>query len=288
MLTIKNDHKWSACPLCLSKDIEYLGKIDYRKPVMFSTHLIELQEVSSICQCGSCKSWFTQNILHENDALELYKNGESNTKWLRQTGFVEEKPRNIVHRLKQYFIEGKRVLDVGCNIGSLLDFAGSKGCYTFGVEPSITSQAILCDKGHRSFSSIDEVRGQFDVITAFDLVEHLHDLLGSIIKFKQLLVEGGVLILLTGDVDSLSARLTKNDWWYLKAPEHIVFPSRQFFRELDDFELLSIDGTYASVGYMKSIFWVLAQYFRKKILLGNYQGLPALGPDHMLVVLRKI
>ena len=102
------------------------------------------------------------------------------------------------------------------------------------------------------------------------------------------MVDGGVLILLTGDVNSLSARLSKNNWWYLKAPEHIVFPSRQFFQELDNFQLISIDETYASVGHKKNILWRIAVFAIKKVLLNNYQGLPALNPDHMLVTLGKI
>lgn len=287
-MLINNSFRWVDCPLCHSSDINRLGIIDYRKPVMFSTHQIDLLEVSSIYQCGLCDSWFTQNILNESEAIELYKNGESNTKWLRQTGLAEEKSKNIISRLEQYFLNGKRVLDVGCNIGTLLDFAGSKGCSTYGVEPSITSQGILRGKGHHVFSSIDEVSGQFDVVTAFDLVEHLHDLPRFIQKTSELLAVGGALIVLTGDVDSHSARLTKNNWWYLKAPEHIVFPSTKYFRSLESFQLLSVDKTYASVGYQRPFLWVMARYVIKRWLLGNYQGLPALGPDHILVVLRKI
>ena len=288
MMIVQNNHKWPDCPLCHSRRIKNLGNIDFRKPVMFSTHQIELQEISSVSQCTTCNSWFSQNIVREKDAIMMYQKGESNTKWSRQTGFVEEKHRNIIRRLEKYFLNDKRVLDVGCNTGSLLDFASSKGCYTYGVEPSITSQRIMRDKGHYSYSSIDEVSEKVDVITAFDLVEHLHDLQGFLKKTNNLLVDGGVLILLTGDVNSLSARLSKNNWWYLKAPEHIVFPSRQFLQELDNFQLISIDETYASVGYKKHILWSIALFAIRKVLLNNYQGLPALSPDHMLVTLGKI
>ncbi|MFA5371207.1 MAG: class I SAM-dependent methyltransferase [Sideroxydans sp.] len=261
-----------------------MGTIEYRRPILFSTTPIELDEVPCLTGCNSCKSWFTQHVVPESEALDLYRSGDSNAKWPRQIPFIEEKSANIVSRLNQYFLEGSRVLDVGCNTGSLLDFARLKGCLTHGVEPSISSQSILTEKGHVVFSSTDAIEGKFDVITAFDLVEHLYDLSGFITRMHGLLTKGGVLILLTGDIASRSARLAKQNWWYLKAPEHIVFPSQSYLKNFEGYQLLTVDQTYASRGYKKPYMFSVAQLVRKTVL-GSYDGLPPLGPDHMLVVL---
>lgn len=282
-----NRYKWEKCPLCGSADIRPMGDIDYRRPILFSTTPIELDEVPALVGCNSCNSWFTQHVVSASDALDFYKRGESNAKWPRQLPFVEEKSANIISRLNQYFLEGSRALDVGCNTGSLLDYARSKGCLTYGVEPSVASQSILTEKGHEVFSSVEVISGQFDVITAFDLVEHLYDLTDFFARMHGLLAKGGVLILLTGDIASRSAQLTKHDWWYLKAPEHIVFPSQVYLKNLAGFQLRSVDRTYASKGYKKPLIFSAAQLIRKMILR-KYVGLPPLGPDHMLVVLSKV
>lgn len=285
-INIANNYRWERCPLCASNVIDFLGDIEYRKPVMFSTYLIGLQEKPSLYRCSSCHSWFTQNIVRENEAYEIYQRGNSNIKWPKQICLSKEKPRNILSRLDQYFLEGKKVLDVGCNTGSLLDYASSKGCNTSGIEPSLSSQLLIHQKGHRLVSSIDEADDEYDVVTAFDLVEHLYDLPGFIEKTRTLLAKDGVLILLTGDICSLSARLSRNNWWYLKAPEHIVFPSRYYLQNLDNFQQISVDDTYASVGYMRNLFIRIAHLIRKS-LHGRYDGLPPLMPDHMLVVLSR-
>src|SRR5690606_27806617 len=119
---------------------------------------------------------------------------------------------NIVSRLSTYFLPENKIIDIGCNTGVLLDFAKSKGCITFGVEPSQSSQEILRSKGHAYYSSLLNVTDKYDVVTAFDLVEHLHDLNNFLKNVYQILNEKGYLIILTGDVTSVSARLSNNNW----------------------------------------------------------------------------
>lgn len=255
---------------------------------MFSTSIIQLERTPELYECEVCNSWFIQNIIPEKAAFEMYCQGQSCAKWPRSVRLAEEKPRNIIRRLDQYFHEDKKVLDIGCNTGILLDYARAKGCKTAGVEPSFASRDILRTKEHTVFSSIEDVAEKYDVVTAFDLVEHLYDLPGFFNIAANLLVNDGVLILLTGDIHSLSVRLSKQDWWYLKAPEHIVFPSRSFLHNIASFELISIDETYASAGYARPLFFGVAQYIRKSLFHGRYDGLPSIGSDHMLVVLKKV
>ncbi len=282
-----NSYQWSSCPLCKSKNIENIGHINYRQPIMFSTHFISLSAEPELEICNDCDSWFTQNIVDEKTAFDLYTNGGSDTKWPRSLKFEESKSKNILKRLGGYFQDSVEVLDIGCNTGVLLDYAKSRGCKTYGVEPSRSSQKVLIEKQHKFFDSLDSVDGDYDVVVAFDLVEHIYNLEKFLEKVHGILKSNGVLIILTGDVTSLSARLSKQNWWYLKAPEHIVFPSGRYLSNLKNFHLVSIDRTYASKGYKKSVYYGFAQYIRKSLFKGGYDGLSSLGSDHMLLVLRK-
>jgi len=224
LVYIENNFRWDSCPLCSSNQIYAVGNIDYRTPVMFSTIAIELERVPELYICEICDSWFTQNIICKDSAFDMYCSGQSCDKWPRSVELVEEKSANILRRLDHSFYEGQKVLDIGCNTGVLLDYARAKGCITAGVEPSLASRNVLSSKGHAAFYSIESVTEKYNVITAFDLVEHLYDLPGFFKIAGNLLASDGVVLILTGDILCLSARLSRVHWWYLKAPEHIVFP----------------------------------------------------------------
>ena len=84
---------------------------------------------------------------------------------------------------------GKKVLDIGCNDGSLLDYFANKGAITVGVEP--TNAAL--ESKHRTLNSFFDKQtsealltefGSFDLITftnVFAHIENLGDLLDNII-----------------------------------------------------------------------------------------------------------
>jgi len=254
-------------------------------PVIFSTNEVELNLIPELWKCHNCASWFAQNIFSAEQAKGLYSTGDAGERWSREL-FELQKHRNILDTLESISGNGVKLLDVGCNTGELLDFAKDRGCFTSGVEFSSASRKALCEKGHQGYASMEDVNEQFDVITAFDLVEHLYDIPKFFSECERLLNDNGKLIILTGNISSISARLCKENWWYLKYPEHIVFPSRKFYQRFSGFHLEQWIPTYASKGYQCPVRHVISG-FVKQFFEGGYTGLPSLGPDHVLAVLRK-
>ena len=282
--TIDNDFRWESCPFCASPDLLPIGDIRVPSHISFSTHEIAPARKSELWQCADCGSWLKQNALRPQQAVELYASGDSGNRWFDEK-FEQMKCEEVIKALAARARPGMNALDIGCSTGQLLDFLSQRGCLTAGVEYSSACAPIIKAKSHRHFASLDRVEGTFDLITAFDLIEHLYDLRSFFSRCAELLSAGGVLFLLTGDIESISARLCRAKWWYLRYPEHVVFPSTKFLASGTKwFSLRSKLRTYASRGYREPVY-VVARRAGAAILRGRYDGLPSLGPDHALLEL---
>src|SRR6266516_5545031 len=73
-----------------------------------------------------------------------------------------------------------------------------------------------------NFAGAEVTAVPLDAITMWDYIEHSLDPRRDLDKAHELLRPGGVLALSTGDIGSLSARLTGR-YWHLLTPEHHNF-----------------------------------------------------------------
>jgi len=287
MTTIKNDYRFSNCPFCNSIRIKKLGNLMYGKNTEFSSHLIKLTILPEIWECIVCKSTFTQNAIPPKEAECLYSIGKSSQRW-STNNFEEDKVEQVMFYLDNLILRKDiKLLDMGCNTGKFLDYLKQKGIKTFGFEICKQSYKEALRKGHTVFSLLSKVNGTFDVITAFDFIEHLYDPMNLFSFAHKILNRNGYLIIVTGNTTCYSAKITREKWWYFNFPEHIVFPSPYFFRTIADFDLKYKVGVYASKAYEEGKKLVRLKNIVKCILFSNYSGLPSLSPDHQFVVLQK-
>ncbi len=282
-MVVENNVVHTRCPLCAASAIRKVGDIAYSRPVIFSTEEISLTERPEFWTCDACKSGFTQHAIPEREAARLYAAGTGGERWISKP-FEDEKTHEVVTALERVFRQDSRVLDIGCNTGELLDFARSRGCITAGVEYCTASRELVRSKGHGCFAAMEEVDGHYDIVTAFDVVEHLYDLGAFFSTCGKIMRDGGLLVLLTGDVTCLSARGTGANWWYVRFPEHIMFPSGHYFRSVPHFSVAQWIRTYAATKFRFSLRSKIITFF-KGIRCGDYAALPSFVPDHVLVVL---
>jgi 2-polyprenyl-3-methyl-5-hydroxy-6-metoxy-1,4-benzoquinol methylase len=284
---INNNYRVSACPFCNSDEIVNKGKLYYFSEVEYSTHKINLTHVPEIWKCKKCRSFFTQNAIIPADAERLYATGEGTKRWSPKS-FTEDKTIEVRKCLDNY-LKGKnaKLLDIGCNTGEFLDYAKTFGINTFGLELCEQSCNIVKKKGHGIFRTGAEINGKFDIITAFDVFEHIYDPNGFMSFMKSMLSNNGIIIIVTGNPDSFPARLSKNKWWYFNYPEHVIFPSPSYFDNLRDFKIIDRMNAFASILHDEKGFFFAIKNLLKIILYRNYSGRPAIVPDHQLIILQK-
>ncbi|HEX2074709.1 MAG TPA: class I SAM-dependent methyltransferase [Geodermatophilus sp.] len=118
-----------------------------------------------------------------------------------------------------------RLLEIGSGYGLFLDAARSAGWTASGVELSRTGA-----RHARENLGLDVFCGQledapltpgFDVVCAWDTVEHVPDPLAFWRTVRSLVADDGVVLFSTPYVSSLPARLLGTRWWTLKPTEHI-------------------------------------------------------------------
>jgi hypothetical protein len=104
----------------------------------------------------------------------------------RFTADVINGMKNLVERTEEVFgtVSGKKVVDIGCNDGSLLDFFKERGATTLGIEPT-GAFADAAAKGHNTFNEfftpelakkIIEIHGSPDFVCFTNVFAHIEDL----------------------------------------------------------------------------------------------------------------
>jgi len=154
----------------------------------------------------------------------------------------EEKGRRITAKIILKKISkykgGKRLLEVGCAAGFLLDEAKSLGWEVYGVDPS----RWLVDFAEKKFG-LKLVCGRlkdaafapnyFDVIILADVLEHFVDPKEELERIRSILKPGGILYISTPDINSFISRALKAKWWGIQKG-HLYYFSKKTLNNLLD------------------------------------------------------
>ena len=148
------------------------------------------------------------------------------------------------------------ILDVGCGWGLALQFFKKKGYDCYGFDPAKEAVEYGCKKGlkikHAGLKSLDVFDGKkFDIISLFNVLEHMSDPVEVIKQIKKIIKKNGILVI---DVPNefnefqLSGRDTHklNDWW-IAPPNHLNYFSRDSLVNLlekFDFEVKICEASF--------------------------------------------
>lgn len=123
----------------------------------------------------------------------------------RFTADVLRGMEQLVESCRERFgaLEERRVLDIGCNDGSLLDFFHARGARTFGIEPTGAS-ADATAKGHTVYPEFlsEDLAAQFvashgrpDFITFTNVFAHIENLREVLRALKRLMSDRTVVVI---------------------------------------------------------------------------------------------
>lgn len=148
------------------------------------------------------------------------------TRWQRRYGMWKR-----LRLIGRYQRPG-RLLDVGAGTGIFLAEARRAGWDVTGVEPS--PAAIQRAAGRLAsaitpgrFDQIESPPSTFDVITLWNVLEHLEQPLDDLKRAARLLRPGGLLVLSVPNLGAWEAKVFGRDWIGWDVPRHLyLFPGR--------------------------------------------------------------
>jgi 2-polyprenyl-3-methyl-5-hydroxy-6-metoxy-1,4-benzoquinol methylase len=190
-----------------------------------SENLVSLDEEYAhayLVKCKSCGLIFTKRIPSQEELITHY------AKYTRNNSISPITISRYEELLKKFESKRKlnRILDVGCGDGYFLDVAKKKGWEVYGTE--FTDNAIeLCrSKGinmHQGSVQTFQEEIQFDVITSFEVLEHINDGKSHVNKIFQLLRPDGIFYFTTPNFNSLNRKLIGGKWNVIEYPEHLTY-----------------------------------------------------------------
>lgn len=157
---------------------------------------------------------------------------------------------------------GKKLMDIGCSYGFFMDVAKQRGWDVYGCELSKFQYEEAAGRHTNVYNT--ELKkcafpsGYFDALTLFDVIEHLPSPAAFLPDAYRVLKKGGVLCIITPDVESLPARLSGRYWLNFTRMHLYYFTPKtmQMLLEKNGFRVLKVARHKRVIKLGVAIIWM--------------------------------
>jgi SAM-dependent methyltransferase len=213
----------------------------------------------TIVKCINCGLVYANPRLDSNSINDSYSRVDDPLYIEEREGRVLTFRRNL-RPLEQLVRTAppRRLLDVGCHIGVMLEIAQERGWEALGVEPSEWAAARAHERGlnviNATLANAHLASDSFDAVTLWDVVEHLTDPAADLRQVHRLLKPSGVVGIHTIDIESPLARIMGRRWPWLMEMHLCYFSPHTLGAMLEQIgfkiEGVIYQGRYLRLGYL--------------------------------------
>ena len=245
-------------------DCDMCGSEDYHILFRGKDLLMDLPGTFQFVECAKCGLLRQNPRLEWVDLLAYYQDGY--VPHLSQVKEGDSMIRSLVKRygrwkrvryINKYKSQG-RWLDVGCGTGRILQEAQIWGKWElFGLEPvkeiaDYTENRLGIHVFPKTFEQFNDEREKFDIITMWDVLEHLPSPTASLKHVSHLLKDDGIFVFSIPNAQSLDRKIFNKFWVGYDLPRHLyVFPWDVLEKMVEEAGMMVVSskciaGTYAS------------------------------------------
>lgn len=216
---------YTSCPVCGSTAIH----------AVFSAkdHTVS-RKLFPIFECSDCSLRFTQDIPSQDEIGAFYKSEDYISHTNTSKGLVSQLYKTVrkgtlakKQKLVQRFtaLEIGNLLDVGSGTGAFASHMKNAGWEVTALEPDPDARKLGKQVFKIESNPLEDFftlpKGQFDAITLWHVMEHVHELHRYVEQFKVLLKPAGKLFIAVPNFTSRDAQIYKEYWAAYDVPRHL-------------------------------------------------------------------
>lgn len=240
-----------VCPVCdgTQRSLIYPSTLpaaftETAPPSPYSAHY-------QINRCVTCGLVHSSPIMDDSGVAKLYeKSSETNVVPGEEDNV--RRTMSLYYRLAAPYLAGRtRILDIGCDMGFLLEAARDDGfAELYGIEPNPTARRVAAKIEGSTVSDdfyerLDYPDNHFDLITLIHVVDHLVDPRIVLTRAARHLRPGGLAVAVVHNLESLLGRLLGERFPVFNLYHHFFFSKAtlaQLFQR-HGFEVIKVVST---------------------------------------------
>ena len=218
-------YHYEYCPVCKSTD--------FTEVLRAKDHTVSKEEFS-IAHCAQCGHRFTHPVPDQDHIGPYYQSEEYISHSNTSKGFINwayqvvrkrtlKSKRNLVGRFAGS--SQGQLLDIGAGTGAFLAEMKSSGWTAQGIEPDEGARQVARETWGLELAPASEFyglpEGEFDVVTMWHVLEHVHELDRYLEKIYALLKPGGKWIVAVPNYTSWDADKYQAGWAAYDVPRHL-------------------------------------------------------------------
>ena len=216
---------YTTCPSCVHPGI---------KKITTTTDHTVSGEVFEIWECSNCSLRFTQDV---PDAISIGKYYQSEN-YISHSNTSAGIINQLYHTVRKVTIRSKRrivekyssvskgkLLDVGAGTGVFTAAMKQAGWDVTALEPDETARGIAKNNFGLKLLKAEELfnfqHPQFDVITLWHVLEHIHPIKEYLSHLRKIVRANGTILIAVPNYPSFDASVYKNNWAAYDVPRHL-------------------------------------------------------------------